>query len=306
MSKPGYLIASTIRSGSYFTSRSAYDKPEWVKLKEATTYMTADIAETAMKKLIKNGAYAVRLVSLDEAMSFEFPDETKEVAPRDDVIDAPIDGQDDEMVAQDQRDVCQQCDHEPCTCEQPSDEVDPLDDNPVDDNPMDDITPVGSKDPQSDLPQDDETGDFSELGVTRESVEIPVEKITFKDPAVVGNPAEVMGNDDDKISVPSNVSSDLSAAIAEFTKIANDFNGRDDARAAFAATVADAMTMLQTNLSGGTTLSMKQAQLALSTMMNPITSNIPASVLKFINMGGRKPSLKDLFNDKRISKKDNK
>ena len=354
MSKPGYLIASTIRSGSYFTSRSAYDKPEWVKLKEATTYMTADIAETAMKKLIKNGAYAVRLVSLDEAMSFEFPDETKDVAPQ------------DEMVAGHQEEVCPECEHEPCTCDmgehQPGEEidVDSLDLPPeeivsrtsalqpghtvsykgqefvvVGDAGNGTMQIAQTNDPKKItsvhvnelLPVHEaakpkrQSGHQKEVAAANKRYQKELDKQRAEYEAKHGETyhygaakvvklpvkesTDVAADCCAKIEVPAAAKSELAAVISKYEKEAKDYDGRDDARAAFCATTAEAMATLQTLLNGGTVADIKQAQIALSTMMNPITSNIPASVLKFINSGGRKPSLKDLFNDKRTFNKDN-
>ena len=359
MNKVGYLITSTIKPKTYFTASSAYDKPNWVGLTEATKYVTADIAESAMKKLIKNGVYAVRLVSVQEAMEFEFPDEQPQTPI--DSVDAPIDGQDNEMVAQNQDDVCQTCTHEPCTCDvgdqdelsddvPPAageddfaefDDVDPRDDDRYrpnfDDDPNRDHDDLLSgidgveNEEKSKLPVGQlvtyKGNNFTVVGVSGNVARVSpvsdpskqlkvavvdllpvsesaptVTKITYKDSAYTGEPVTFGGDSDDtKVTVPANVKSDLTAAIAEFMKTADEQNGRDDARASFCCTTAEAMQKLQSLLNIGTVAGVKQAQIALSSMMNPITSNIPTSVLKFINMGGRKPTLKDLFYDKRNS-----
>lgn len=102
-----------------------------------------------------------------------------------------------------------------------------------------------------------------------------------------------------KIEVPSAAKSELSAVITKYEKEAKDYDGRDDARASFAMTVVSAASEIAELLSTGTVESVKQAQVRFSTFMSPITALFPASTIKFINSGGRKPTLKDFFNDKR-------
>lgn len=415
MKQTGYLIANSMRRDSYFTASSAYDKPTWVPLKEATKYITAELAESALKKLLKNGTYAVRLIAVQEAMSFEFPEEEPKDLPTD--IEAPIDGEelpgeelpDEEgMEAGDHDDVCPECDHEPCTCELGDDgEIDsqdiPMDheeelkravfgDVEEEENanvtkrfsrgqtvtyqgneyvvqgaagngisviaPTNDPTKVQRVSDHDLLPiheavkrqsahqkeiaaakkkyeaeQDaarEKAGETYHYGNTKvvkhpvkESETMPakpqldaaptvtnepaqkVEKIKYSNTAQTDAPYDQGGDADDvKVSVPADVKSALKSAIDEFAKTADEQNGRDDARASFCMTTADAMRDLEALLDQGTVAGMKQAQIKLSTMMNPITSNIPAVVLKFIHMGGRKATLKDLFDNKRQEKKE--
>jgi hypothetical protein len=108
----------------------------------------------------------------------------------------------------------------------------------------------------------------------------------------------------EKVNVPANVLSDLKAAIAEFSECAEFSNGRDDARSSFCMTCAEAFKQLLADLEQGTVEGVKAAQIHMTSWMNPITSNVPTSVQKFVYMGGRKPSLKDLFADKMSAKKD--
>lgn len=102
-----------------------------------------------------------------------------------------------------------------------------------------------------------------------------------------------------KIEVPSAAKSELAAVISKYEKEAKDYDGRDDARASFAMTVVGAASEIAELLSTGTVESVKQAQVRFSSFMSPITALFPASTIKFINSGGRKPTLKDFFNDKR-------
>ena len=102
-----------------------------------------------------------------------------------------------------------------------------------------------------------------------------------------------------KIEVPAAAKSELAAVISKYEKEAKDYDGRDDARASFAMTVVGAASEIAELLSTGTVESVKQAQVRFSSFMSPITALFPASTIKFINSGGRKPTLKDFFNDKR-------
>ena len=104
---------------------------------------------------------------------------------------------------------------------------------------------------------------------------------------------------DASVTVPASVKSALAAVVSKFTKEADEYNNRDDARASFAMTVASAADELKVLLDKGTVESLKLAQVKLASFMNPITSNFPVEVHKFILSGGRKQSLKDLFDSKR-------
>ena len=102
-----------------------------------------------------------------------------------------------------------------------------------------------------------------------------------------------------KIEVPSAAKSELAAVISKYEKEAKEYDGRDDARASFAMMVVSAASEIAELLSTGTVESVKQAQVRFSSFMSPITALFPASTIKFINSCGRKPTLKDFFNDKR-------
>lgn len=105
---------------------------------------------------------------------------------------------------------------------------------------------------------------------------------------------------EETISVPANVMSELRAAITEWKKQAGLTNSRDDDRATFALTVVAAYEELADLLSTG---EYKMAQVKMTSWMSPITNHLPTSVIKFIASGGKKPSLKDLFDSKRADKK---
>lgn len=111
--------------------------------------------------------------------------------------------------------------------------------------------------------------------------------------------ADVSGDPDEKVSVPANVKSELATVIATYQKEAKDYNERDDARASFALTFVSAASEIAELLAIGTVGSIKQAQVRFGALMSPIAALFPAATIKFIASGGRKPTLKDLFDDKR-------
>lgn len=114
----GYVIAVSKTAPAYFSSSSSYDRPRWVGLTEATTYLTADMASAAAKKLWQSGSISAKVVPLAElnGLEMEMPDRA------DDQMD---DVSDDQMVADKQaaddgdemRGVCPECNCEPCECD---------------------------------------------------------------------------------------------------------------------------------------------------------------------------------------------
>jgi len=132
-----------------------------------------------------------------------------------------------------------------------------------------------------------------------------VSEVDFDDPVGEENRPETdltyatAMNHDEKVKIPGNVMSALKASIDTFRKAADYNNTRDDAQASFCMTVAGAMEELHDHLSQGTVAGMKQAQIKMSSWMNPITTNIPEVVRLFVVNGGRQPTLKDMFDFKR-------
>jgi len=357
------LIVNTLDKTKFFTSTSSYDYPRWVDLAEATKYVAPELADTAMKKLIHNGNYNVKLISLqeamlEEAMSFEMPDDPDDQANPDNV-DVAIDGQeDDSMVASDQEQVCPDCEHEPCTCEvsdEGSDEIGDEGSDEIDDDESD-FSINGRSGNELDAPErpirresaeceneertnspapfskgqqvkykgkehtvlnDSGIGvvvisdnsdpkikqrvihkDITPITEDEDTVANIVTRITYANPSSNNNQFDQGGDPDDaKVAVPANVKAALDDVISMFDKATK--NGTNDADTSFELTVASALSSLKDALNMGTVLGVKKAQIALGTMMSPITQHIPAVVLKFIHMGGAKPTLKDLFDDKR-------
>lgn len=342
MNQSGYLIQNLLDKKTFFTSSSAYDRPTWVEASKATLYVAAELAEAAKTKLIRNGIYSIRLVPLSEAL----PLPTERTLPS---ADIPVDhnpaGTDDstEMVASQQEDVCPECEHSPCTCDDesfmPGDDVDVEhynEPNDIEQDPLDALAPL------------DPNNEFQHNRSSENEEEITNSRVKFNRGSIVSHKGEeyVVVNDDgngvvsvapkhdtssmirvsatdllpihegtksqikestetatnEKIKVPAELKSSLKKVADAYNSEANEQKDRDDIRASFCMTVADAASEILGYLTTGTQDSLKQAQIRMSSMMNAITSNFPSDVVKFINSGGSKPTLKTLFDDKRNSR----
>jgi len=135
-----------------------------------------------------------------------------------------------------------------------------------------------------------------------------INDLTYTDPDVINDkPATDLTTATslphaEKVKVPGEVMTSLKDAIDVFTRCANFNNGRDDIEGSFCMTVVNALEELEANLDLGTVEGIKQAQIKMSSWMNPITTNIPELVRDYVYRGGRKPSLKDLFDVKKGEK----
>lgn len=460
----GYLITLPGKKKEFFTASSAYDRPKWVPLEEATVYYTVELAQAARKKLIKSGVFEAQLVSVSELVQFEFPNGEIAVSGKQDSHEGDPRNEypKDEMVASSQEQVCPECEHDPCTCEHEDSVVQPeeneenaegrhrfsrgqrvsykgsefvvADDSgtgvaiiqatdgsgksmrvanvelmPVSESAKITATMVqkakdradaaglaveraqqksgyaksndkvrelkvkasklrnGAHELEYKLKQQEHAVNESVQNLTdgelkrlidsktrnalahnlsqkaasqldaakaelarrkssvKESETMPakppldgkdtdntttaatlnakIDKIDLTGDARANDFTVSSQQHDDKINVPANVLSDLKSVIDEFTKEANDKNTRDDTRASFCMTVASAFQQLMDDLKLGTVGGVKQAQIHVTSWMNPITSHLPVSVQKFVYMGGQKPTLKNLFDEKREDKK---
>jgi hypothetical protein len=361
MKKDGYLIARNRRVDQFFTSASAYDRPEWRTPASATIYRTVELAESALKKLLRTGNYEARLVPVAEAMEFEMPGAKKKTTlPTDDERDQldqeggnpedlPTDAPDDaQMVAGGDPQDPEANDGAPK--EDGSEDDDTVDSDvnsqvndrlglpgapegdPLLRKGMDDESDVAGGtmdgdqsaaqdlenqdqepheqpqvdangrpiDPERKLPQDEEDP-FAQFGESTEYSTI-VYKNPLKDPA--GQTDNGPASDEEKVKVPSEVKSDLRAAIDDHKKDAM-FADKvsNDIRASHSMTIVGAFEELQDLLNLGTVQSIKMAQVRVTSWMSPIRAHLPTSVQKFVMMGGRKPNLRDLFDSKRAEKK---
>lgn len=358
MNKAGYVIAKNKGLTEFFTSSSAYDRPRWVSLSEATTYPTAELAERASTKLYKSSSsYAARVVSVSQLQEARGRDMSYAEQPYDDSdpsgimpdgatgdegmdVDVSMADGKGEMTASKQGNdpsIDPEADDEMglADMDRPDDEEDTADiENMVDrdlgDEDLDDST-VGMPGEDEDiegLPDagfDETEPDFATPPV-RESATMPkkppvdgkpvensttankmkkVPEIDYKDPT---NKADKPATDltkataephEDKVKVPANVMKELRDVISEFERAAKFANTRDDAKAEFCMTVVEAFRELEEYLKIGNVESLKLAQVHYTSLMNAISNHLPEAVKKFIMMGGRKPTLKDLFDSKR-------
>lgn len=305
MSKTGYVIARNRAADQFFTSTSAYDRPKWTAVSEATVYHTAELAHTAAVKLARNGAYECRLVPLSEALPASPGAITATAAapgedfvPSDDTSAEPDSG----MVADEQTDTCGECKHDPCTCDSSEADIDDIVDQALNDSQPNDVDVDDDIDDFGAQPDEDEI--LPKLG---ESIDTTVKPIKYTDPvsASKGEPLTYSGANahEDKVKIPANVLSDIAKAIAEHKSIADHSNARDDATGSMSLTVVDVLQQLKTLFDEGTTESIKRAQILATSLMSPVAQHVPESVKKFIHYGGRTPTLKDLFNLKQDEKR---
>lgn len=341
MTKQGYFIARNRKADEFFTSSSAYDRPQWKAADKATAYRDIHLAESALKKLLVNGAYEARIVPVEEAISFEMPDDKKEVTLPNDQERQELDatgGDADDLSTEPPDDADQLVSDEDDPEEEMNTDIQSKVDSKLDgqgDDDGDDSNVDHEDQPGENGEVDQDTEDLAAAldadasvpnqeaspGKEDELRDEPVVQPTVRESAMAlpmtSIPVVAFKNDttdqsagttgpmdnQEKIKTPAKVMSDLRAVIADFKKQAEFTNTRDDARGTFCLTVVAALEELEQLLSVGTVDSMKMAQIKFTSWMNPITVHVPVSVQKFIYMGGRKPNLKDLFDDRRAAKK---
>lgn len=280
MNQTGFLIAARRGADEFFTSTSAYDRPSWVPVAEATVYYSADAATQAQNKLIKRGSHNAVIVPVSEAMSFEFPN-GEVVTPGED--EPPVEDESG-MVADEHQDVCPECSHDPCTCE------------------MGDEGDVSMTDEPSMMDDEEDITDETLPPIRMESEE--PKKIEYNHPATDGEVDYGGDQHEDKISTPSSVMSDLNAAIAEFEKEVEKYDGHDNDTASFYMTAVDSFRTLKDHLQDGTALGIKNAQIEMTRWMSPIGNKLPASVRRFVESGGKKTTLSERFQELRQAKRE--
>ena len=308
MKNKGFVIASSSKHRSFFTSSSAFDKAQWLPLQEATVYYSADKAENAVKHLHKYGHFGASVVPLQE---FDLDSEPS----------VDMQSNKGEMQAHHHGDVCPKCDHEPCTCptvEDPdifADSDDIIDfDKELDfeEKPLDDLDFENNSDEEFDDEFEDEVepinGPFA-VGMQQNELEpmtipgakkklgestIPV--ISYDDSVNVDNNVDIAGNHEDKIKVPAAIVADLSKMVDQYTQLADQYKDSTE-DGSFYLTCAVAYEQLLDFLQSGTVESIKRAQIAMSSYMNPILSKIPANVQNYIYTGGKKPTLQQFYQD---------
>ncbi|MCK9369752.1 hypothetical protein M0R04_07600 [Candidatus Dojkabacteria bacterium] len=316
----GYLIAQNSTLSAFFTSSSAYDSPRFLPLKEATRYLTAELANNALTKLFKNGQYSSRLVEAS-SMEFEFPDDgpNKNLPPvtqtsgdedmsAGQLSDDPEDelNMDDDNIEMDDSDEYQD-----------EDSVDQDDNMDSEENEQSFMSPIETR-----MMQGRRANTPSGNGPVRESATMPNKPQLDATPSENKNTALDMKkiptiafmqdtrNEKDtnyskdieplcaEFKTPKSVMRAIKASIETFQKAADFNNTRDDAAASFALTVAEALRMIKDCLDLNTEEGLKQAQIKITTLMSPILNNFPPVLTDFLYKKGRQPiSLKNMFYD---------
>lgn len=336
MAQTGYVITRAKNLKEYFTTSSAYDVPKWVELKEATEFPTAELAHHAAKKLWMKGNFSAKVVPVSEITIDDLRD-----LMGDGVTDRPpLDNTDsynetdplasdeaDDALPDDETDVEDENGCEwVCPDDEDEDTPDDLEDDledEMDDRPDGDITmslemppeeddimikrgmresTIMPKKPQLDAKPDDKKPGLIPNLKSGEDIKLKDPTVTDKKSSSDFSYAGSMEHDE-KVKVPVDIRSSLNGVIATFRKCSDDSISSGD-RASFCKTVAGALDALAKDLDMGTVGGIKQAQIHMTSYMSPITSHIPADVAKFIAMGGKKSSLKNLFDDKRAVVKD--
>lgn len=309
MKKQGYMIAQNGTSTAFFTSSSAYDCPVWTSVNEATTYPTAELADKALQKLLKNGAYSAKLVEAS-SMEFEFPDEgpNKDQAPITQT-DEPMDDEDEMVAGQLSDDPEEDLNIEDDDIEMGDDFEGDEDEFGTDEQSLgadDEFAPEDDEQSLSPIEQRMSQGRRPTMpsgnGPMREGLDTTVTKIKFNQDN--RNDRDTNFSQDieplyKEVKIPANVMSAIKASIDTFNKAAEFNNGKDDAQASMALTIVNALETIKDCLDQGTHEGLKQAQIKITTFMNPITSNFPPEVIDYLYKSGRQPmSLKDTFYDK--------
>lgn len=361
--KTGYVIAKNKTAKDFFTSTSSYDRPQWISVSEATIYPSAEIAQSAVTKLWKNGSYSACLKPLSEALPMN-PNKPDELAGQG-IGDEQYYNEDDLKDKMKVGTLSRDDDENPDEYSLDDDEIETLDD---DDELNDEINDGDKFNDEEDFHNEDEFGsdldpehssrfqprDQEEneqaflspleqamskgrrptplnirkaprLGESlkesdyptthkNQSEASPSENKTIatdlKKPEVIKykqqltDPADAkFDNDVDSLynpnSTPANIISALKNGINEFQTAADYNNGKDDAQASHALTIASALQDILTDLQQGTKEGLKQAQIRITTYWNGITTHFPPEVIDYLYKSGRQPmSLKNMFYDK--------
>jgi hypothetical protein len=357
MKKNGFLIAQNKSEKAFFTAASAYDRPQWVPVSEATSYPTAEIATAAWKHLLKNNSYSATIVEA-ASMQIDFPDEgpnkdepsvtqnisngemkagqlsddaTEDLNQDDDEIemgdnfdkdDENFEGQpnddlnigqfgDDEGTHQFGDDGAEYGQANPDYNEGQLDMVD----NGDEENEQSFTSPI-----EKQMIQGRKSRMPSGQGPIRESVKMPKKPqldakpsenkntvLDLKKPATITfQQSGATDNNYSKdieplccpVKIPKNVMRAIEDSLETYNSAAEFNNGRDDAQASMALTIVDALRTMKDYLNQGTEEGIKQAQIKITSYMNPITTNLPPELFDFLSKHGRQPmSLKTMFYD---------
>ena len=315
----GFVIAQSKSAKVYFTASSGYDRPQWKPITEATIYVTADLAQKAASKLWGYGSYGAKIVEvMDEPITPMRPDVDKlQDNPEDEMVAGSISVDSEDEVNLSDDDIEERDEDHPESVDEPVDNE--FEENEIALSPMERGMMRGrkAKMPNGQGPhmsKDFNIGESVTKPTRPESVAKPSENKTIatdlpkpekiKFSQQIGEPADVNFADDIEClanphKTPEKIISDIKDAIKEFDDASEYNNGRDDAQASMALTISSALNDLLQDLNQGTQEGFKQAQIRVTSYMNPITTNFPPSLTDYLYKRGRQPmSLKNVFYDK--------
>lgn len=300
-----FVIAEKKAVKAFFTSTSSYSRPKWIALDEATKYFTADAADRAVRLLWKNGSYSAQIIPLDEAMDITFgPERRASEMGQDQDFDSDYDSEIDDIESEIDEPIGEPTDSEiddECCDDSGSPEVTtftiirsdaPAPNDEDDSDELDDGLPADFDDLEDDLEDEhsDETDDL-------ESVDDD-EQDEFRRPAVRESAdVEQIKSDkvEEKIKLPADLRKKMTDVASSCEKEAKAYEQRDENRASFCRTVANAVKDILADIDQGTPEGFKSAQLYIAGLMSPIQHKLPSDAVTFIMRGGSKPTLGDIF-----------
>lgn len=311
-SPTGYIIRKHQHSNDFFTSKSAYDKPDWVGLKEATIFHSAESAEKAVKKLWMAGSMAAQIVNTSQLSESRTGAKAapQKPAPAKKALECPYCGKEhDELDAECcgekghvEKKAVESAEAHHISIFAPKQRVRLIDDGAAYEVVQD--TGIGNVSIKK-------IGEDHAQTIVVKAQQLTVEALTeaaadaqsveFKDANVVepeDKTSSVAASHEDAFNVPAGIASAIKAVVTDFQQKADESEGVDAEKTSFALTVVDAAEALLADLDLGTTAGFKAAQIKLASYMSPITNQFPSDVILFILQGGPRLSLKSLFDEK--------
>lgn len=307
MKQNGYVIAKNRSRSVFFSAASSYDHPNWVLAERGTAYPTAELAQQALMKLYKYGAYEAQLVSLTELAPPQAPEQRKRVEPIVPAEGEPTADFDDTAELDDSQDA------------QPSDvlgsdqepQAEPEQDAPAqmvaDKQAPTDVPPSGElDDTQSSIvePHDEHDGEedddeydeqLSDQIASRSKEQTTESVIGFVQPSTIVTTSALASRviHTDSVTVPRQLIKDLDEAIGKHQEQVD--GTTFDGVAEYHSNIVTCLKQLKTLLNDKNVESIKKAQLVMMSWMSPIQNEVPSMVKLFVLSGGRPASIKDRF-----------
>lgn len=278
-----YAIVRNNATPTYFTSSSSYEQSKWGNINEATKYITAELANSAVKKLWKAGEIFASIVLVTEDTIQPIPTETIEGPGT--ITPEPVVAITEESTHSFTKGQMVKWKGKSCKVIVPDGKGNLVGICSTDANPG----------PTHMVDAGDLTVAESVEEETPVVVEAEVPVIVYNDPGnlvdrPVTNLTYATAHDhEEKVSVPAEIKSSLKKVIDKFM-----VNKEDS----YSLTAGMALQELLDVLEVGTVEAIKRAQLKMTSIMSPITNHIPDNVRLYIVKGGRKDTLKDVFDKK--------